>query len=488
LFPDQDISNVILVETTLLKEFKINAATNPPTVWVQTGMTIEDLLEELEKEGFGLLHVPAPGKITVGGALAVNAHGSGINVSPTDIDGPYGTLSNLIHSFTAVVSENSHPYRMKTFHRADPDAKALLTHCGRAFLLSVTLQVVKNYNLRCQSYTNIEASTLFALPDEDGVPFIDSVGDFLNKSGRIEVIWFPAFSTHGYPHRSYPWLKVWTVTPEQPPGSRKVKNPYNYAFAENLPKSLTKILNHIISDAPWFTPKFCFAYAQITDFGLNGEFGSPDLSDLWGPSKNTLLYVKSSTIRAHVNGYAILMKREQIQRAIYFITKRFSGLLEAYHERGLWPINMPLEIRVTGLDDPSKIFLPDGKIAESPLISSVSVDETVIQRKWDCALWIDVFTILPHHPEHHRSSLGVKHQFYIDFENWIFKQFPAPEFRINPEWSKGWAYGKAKGAWTNDDMMRNFKANFNWQQEVNILAKYDSANIFTNPLLEQLFK
>ena len=73
------------------------------------------------------------------------------------------------------------------------DDKAFLTHCGRAFLIDVTLQCIPNYNLQCQSFMDKDhdSTVLFAPPaTPDGPPPAGSVGAYLNQSGRVEVIWF----------------------------------------------------------------------------------------------------------------------------------------------------------------------------------------------------------------------------------------------------------------------------------------------------------
>ena len=114
----------------------------------------------------------------------------------------------------------------QTFTRGDSDAKAFLTHCGRAFLLNVTLQVIENHNLRCQSYMTNPNATLFAKPSGKQPPAA-SLGEYLNKAGRVEVIWFPSYSFFGASPPSYPWLKVWTVTAEKPDASTMVTAPYN---------------------------------------------------------------------------------------------------------------------------------------------------------------------------------------------------------------------------------------------------------------------
>jgi len=64
-----------------------------------------------------------------------------------------------------------------------------------------------------------------------------------------------------------------------------------------------------------------------------------------------------------------------------------------------------------------------------------------------------------------------------------------------PEWSKGWAYTANQGPWTNTQFLEHIRQAFtvgrndqnNLKFEVNTLKKYDKSNLFTNPLLEQLF-
>src|SRR2546423_7794953 len=192
---DESPANVVLLDTTkyLKQVLSVTPASGnqPAQVKVQTGAVMLDLMTAMETasggngsaSGFSFPHIPAPGNITVGGALAINAHGTAVPTPPNDdFATPYGTLSNLILAFTAVVtdpaSSNPKQYIAKTFQRGEGDDKAFLTHCGRAFLLDVTLQAVENYNLRCQSMMNITADTLFAAPETPtGPPPANSVGD-----------------------------------------------------------------------------------------------------------------------------------------------------------------------------------------------------------------------------------------------------------------------------------------------------------------------
>lgn len=495
---DQPVANVMLIDLTqnLNKVLSIAPAGggSPAHIVVQTGATMDALMAALEgadggkgpAHGFSFAHTPAPGNLTVGGALAINAHGTAVPTPPDDdFDVPYGSLSNQILGFTAVVTMPGAPgvYTKHTFTRGDADAKAFLAHCGRALLLEVTLQVTDNYNLRCQSDMKTPATTLFARPTGPTPP-PGSVGDHLDRAGRIEVIWFPSYPGHD---PSPPWLKVWTVSATKPSGAKQVGEPYNYWFSDNLPDWVTDLLKTVVMvpGGASQTPFLSGVFAQITSFGLYNWLNP--LTDLWGPSKNTLLYVKDTTLRVTANGYAVLMKQDQVQQTIADFTEKFTAMLGEFQNQKLWPINSPLEIRVTGLDDPAKIAVGSGK-AESPVISSLHVDPEVVKNGWDVACWFDVLTVIP------RGDPQQAFRFYKEMEDWFYAHF-ATGFRVCPEWSKGWAYTSANGAWTDAATIQKIRAGFNgggqpeddWKWEVETLAKYDSAHLFANPFLNQLF-
>jgi hypothetical protein len=494
----ESTAKLMLVDTTqaLNQVVSITAANGgqPAQVKVQAGATMNALMAALENAnasgGYSFAHIPAPGNITVGGALAINAHGTAVpGCNPIDdFDVPYGSLSNQILAFTAVAVEpGTDAYVAKMFTRDEADAKAFLTHCGRAFLLDVTLQVTENYNLQCRSMMDISSKTLFAQPGAGGTPPAQSVGDFLNQSGRVEVIWFPSFPILGIQPPSYPWLKVWTVQPDQPAGSRLVTEPYNYPFSDNLPLAVTQILKDIVNGAAWLTPIFTSTFATITSAGLNGDLGGQNSTDLWGKSKNTLLYVKDTTLRVTANGYAVLMKKDQVQAAVADFATQFTSMLAAYQKNNLWPINSPLEIRVTALDDPAKIVPASGAPTRT-VISSLSIDPVVEQNGWDVACWFDVLTVIP------TGDPQKAFQFYTELESWFASHFGSG-YRVCPEWSKGWAYTSDQGPWTNAAGLQTIRDTFttgrsaddNWAWEVATLKKYDPFNLFSNPFLDTLF-
>jgi hypothetical protein len=231
----ESTDNLLLVDLTksITQTSLIPAANGqPPKVRVGTGALMIDLLTFLEGQpggggsapGYSFTHTPAPGNLTVGGVLAINAHGTAVPTPPADaFPSSYGSMSNHVLELTAVVtdprSSTPNQYVLKTFTRSGGDDQAFLTHLGRAMVVEAVLEVIPNYNLRCQSFTNLPVSTLFPPGNPSGPPPEYSFADFVDRFGRVEIIWFP-FTTN-------PWLHVWQVAPQKPSGSRQVSGPYN---------------------------------------------------------------------------------------------------------------------------------------------------------------------------------------------------------------------------------------------------------------------
>ena len=472
----------------------------PNRVKAGAGATMLQLLQFLETQaggkgsapGYSFPHTPAPGNLTVGGVLAIDAHGTAVRTLPGDnLAGSYGSMSNQVLSWTVVCTDPSSPqqgeYVLREIQRGDPDANALLVHLGRSLVLDATLQVVDNYNLRCESRTDLPATTIFAKPTAQQTAPANSFADFLNRTGRVEIIWFP-FSAN-------PWLHLWTVAPEKPQSSIAVNAPYNYPFADNVPDVLQNFVTSILNGIPDVTPLFGQTSALVTSNGLDGKgaLGNPNVypvsRDIWGPSKNTLLYIQDTTLRVAANGYAIHLRKPDLQQALFDITEKYLAMLAAYAALNpkQYPINSALEIRVTGLDDPADVRVPPGAKARSPTLSALGMDATDSQNGWDIALWFDVLTI-PQTPH--------ANDFYSEFEKWLVTRFSGTAGRTMPEWSKGWAYSKDGGPWTESSFLQYVRQTLtagrapdnNWDYALATLAKYDASHLFSSPLLDALFK
>jgi len=462
---DSSGADLVLADTTqFLTAVTIDSSGSPSTVTAQTGVTMDVLLQDLENAGLGLTAHPAPGDITIGGALAIDGHGTAVPAKGEAlISGhTYGSLSNLILSLTAVVwSPAQGQYVLQTFERSDPAIQPLLAHLGRTFVTEVTLQVGANTRLRCQSFVNVPASALFGAPGSNSQTF-DS---YVEKSGRVETIWFP--------FTSEPWLKVWTIAPQKPLLSREVGAPYNYVFADVIPATLSGLIKEILEGDVSVTPTFGQAELAIVAAGLLGTL----TADIWGWAKDLLLYVKPSTLRVTANGYAVLTARANIQQVIHDFITFYENQVAAYQAEGNYPMNGPVEIRVTGLDVPSDVMIPSATTAQ---LSALRPRPD--QPDWNVAVWFDILTM---------PGTPYSEQFYRAIEQWMFAHYVGSYAAARPEWSKGWAYTNS-AAWSDPTMLNTTIPNAinagqrvgdNWNTALATLDTYDPFKVFSNAFL-----
>ncbi|MFI6542392.1 cholesterol oxidase substrate-binding domain-containing protein [Streptomyces prunicolor] len=429
-----------------------------------TGITLEALLTFLEGHGLGLTASPAPGDLTLGGALAIDAHGTAVPARGEERTAghTFGSLSNLVLSLTVVVWDtDTGAYVLRTYTRDEADCAALLAHLGRALVTEVVLRVGANANLRCVSRTDIPATELFGAPGSGGRTF----ASFLDASGRAEAIWF-AFT-------EFPWLKVWSVAPTRPLTSRRVSSPYNYPFSDNVPTLVADLVGRILSDGAWYlAPVLGNAQLDVAALGLTTTLSA----DIWGPSKNTLLYIKPTTLRETANGYAVLTSRAQVQRVVHEFTEFYQERLTAYAALGRFPVNGTVEIRVTGLDHPADTELAG---ARAPLLSALR--PSTEHPEWDTAIWLDVLT-LPGTP--------YAEEFLRELEQFLYRSYDGTDALTRVEWSKGWAYTE-EAAWSDEEVLGTaIPGSFGesvWGQAAGTFDRLDPHGVFGNAFLDRLF-
>lgn len=467
IVPGTDLSRVVLADTTQnLRSISV-ASGSPATVTAGAGATVEAILGALQDTGLGWTSVTAPGNITIGGALAIDAHGACLPASgETQVPGTtYGSMSNLVTSLTAVVwSSAQGRYVLRTFDRADPDIKAFLTHLGRAFLTSVTLQAGTNQRLRCQSWYDVPTAELFGPPGTSGRTF----ASYVTSAGRVEAIWFPFTDT--------PWLKVWTPSPSKPFFSRRVTSPYNYSFSDQVTPEMEQFLSQLVVGDTSGTPAFGGLQLFIVQTGLifTGTW------DIWGWSKDVLLYVRPSTLRVSEGGAAILCRRRDIQRVVHEFTTWYEARLRHYEAQGRYPMNGPVEIRCSGLDQPGDVLVPS---SGTPQLSALRPRPD--RPEWDTAVWLDALTI---------AGTPDSFAFYRDMEQWMLGNYTGSYAAVRPEWSKGWAY-TTDAAWADPTVLSSFlpaayragqAAGDDWDAARAVLNTYDPHRVFSNPFLDTL--
>jgi FAD/FMN-containing dehydrogenase len=462
IVPGTDTRRTLLIDTTEHLTACEVVSDRPPLVRVQAGLTMDDLLEALAIHGYGLNAAPAPGDVTVGGVLAIDGHGTALPVG-ADRERPtaaFGTLSDLVVSLEVVAWDAARrAWRLRTVDRADPDCAAFLTHLGRAFVTEVTLRVQPDVRLRCQSTTGIRATELFGPPQARSTR---SFAAFAERAGRLEALWFPFTPT--------PWLKVWTVAPRKPGSSRTVSAPYNYPFSDRFPEVVSTLGAEAAQGRPEVTPLMTRAMHATVVGGLAATASA----DLWGRSKDLVRYVRPTTFRTTMSGLGVLTHRHSIQQVVHEFATFYGGLLETYRSRGDYPISLPLELRLTGLDEGRFVGV---RGAAAPLLSAAApspADPTC-----DVVVWINT-TTMPGTP--------TAAAFSAEVEQWALRRFSGGFALARPEWSKGFAYTEA-GPWTDRTVLEHVVPaayGASWTAARAILDRADPRRVLSNPFLDRL--
>lgn len=460
------VDRVILADTMLhLDWVQVSPGGSPATVTAGPGATLDAITTALQAHGLGLANLPAPGVLSIAGALAVNAHGAALpaNGESTLPGHTFGSLSNLVTELTAVVWDGS-AYALRTFTRADPEITPLLTHLGRTFITSVTLQAGPNYRMRCQSFTDITWQELFSPAGAPGRTF----ESFVDSAGRAEAIW--------YPFTERPWMKVWSLAPEKPATSREVTGPYNYPFSDNVPEPITDLLGQITAGNTSIAPAFGQTYYGVTVAGLAAT-GS---SDIWGWSKDLQFYIKATTLRLTEGGGAVLTNRANIANVIHDFAHWFSERIEHYRSLGQFPLNGPVEIRCCGLDQPEDVLVPS---AGPPTIASTRPRPD--HPEWDTAIWLNVLGV--------PGTPGM-FAFYREMEQWMRQRYNGSDSTFRPEWSKGWAFGPDL-PYTDEQILtqglpdtyrEGVPSDENWDSARAVYNRLDPHRVFSNTFIDTL--
>ncbi|HVT77981.1 MAG TPA: cholesterol oxidase substrate-binding domain-containing protein [Acidimicrobiales bacterium] len=442
--------------------------THTATFHAQTGVFMDDVMARLQAHGLGLTSIPAPGDVTLGGVLAINGHGAAIPARGENTRGfSFGSMSNRVLSLTAVVwNEGRGAFELRRFDRSEPITKALLTSLGRTFITSVTLRAEPASNLRCLSFTDIDGDELFAPPARAaGKRTFAALSD---EYGRVEVIWFPFTTT--------PWTKCWHVAPNKPRSARAVGHAYNYPFSDHIPNSLANLAKRAVTGEPQAALRFCKTAAAASVAGLD----ACDARDLWGPAMHTQHYIRATSIRAADMAGMVLTSRANLQRVVHEYVTRWHALVAAFHRRGLFPANMPIEIRCSGVDDPAAIGVAG---AEAPVLSSST--PRLDHPEWDTVIWINCLW-LPGTPG--------AFEFARDLEQWAYANFTGDYATARTEWSKSYAFtnqsAHADPTVLNrlipDSFRRGRSTDANWDWAVARLNELDPRRTFSNAFLDRL--
>lgn len=454
-----DPSQIILIDMTRhMKKLRMGSisggSTQLTTVITEAGASMEDFMTFAERNGYGIEMAPiVGGDATVGGVLAIGGHGAGIPALNEQLTSPgftFGSVSNSIAEIKAVVWDpQARRYVLKTFTRSDPDISAFLVHIGRAVITEVTLLVGRNYNMRCLSRVDIPGSELFAHPDNSSG--LRTATSFLDSFGRVDVIWFPFTES--------PWLKLWEVSDAKPRPSRVTTEPYNYQFPFTFDNPQTP--------GTVFGPQ---THERLI-LGLTED----KVWDIWGPSKNTILYYNNSATPKVYSGFVVLTNRENVQLVLYEMVQFYLNLLDKYGSRGIYPIDQYIKLRATGLDDPKETRIAG---AVAPDISPTSPMSN--RPDFDVGVWMNTLTT---------TNRPYSDQFMREFEQWAYRRYNGGDALVRPEWSKNWGHSNnapfADPIFLRDTLPNVFGID-QWNHAINTLDKYDPHRVISNKFLREL--
>ena len=167
------------------------------------------------------------------------------------------------------------------------------------------------------------------------------------------------------------------------------------------------------------------------------------------------------------------------------IADKYNEIISRFSSDLKWPMNGPIELRVSSLDAAEHISTENGKSPSRPVISIMASDSLSEKNGWDICIVVEI-TTLPI-----SDSLNM---FYSQMEEWILDTFTSNFARARPDWAKGGAY-TSDGPWTNQAVLSYIRESFtlgrasddNWQWQTTTLEKYDSKNIFQSIMTSQLF-
>lgn len=465
----EDAERIVLIDQSAMTGLVAFTEEPVPAVTVHAGTTLAEataILESIDNggrwpaPGWGWPDYPGIPDVTVAGMCAIGAHGAGIRTR-SDQEDLFGTVSNLIVGFRAIVSEED-GYVIRDFTRDDPDASAFLVHLGHAYLLTLCMRAVPNCILsRRVEYPDWTES--FAEPGPS-LP-TQSLQSLVEKHGRVQQLWFPFTQT--------PIVQHFSEEPGEPTVEDiNVTAPLTVRLAPTLPVAFTTAFGSTLKHMPWLTP-----LVERATLAEMRHLSPPD--HVWhGTSGNVLLYVQHDTLRVISLAYAILVKRDAVQAAVHALGHTFNDMLHRYAMSGLEPINSCLEIRVTDLDRADAVGIPDA----APVVLSPA--RALPGAELERAIWFDLVTV--------PGSTG-SNTFYVEFETWLWEHFSTPG-TLRAEWSKAWAFGP-DGPWTNpqviDRVLRSYDPDSTlatanavrdtWQ-------RYDMAGVYGSPVMSRIFQ
>jgi len=221
-FSSADINagtNTLIDITQYNKIVRINKDTKQITV--QAGITLKELIEAVQNEGWCIPCLPDINTITIGGALATATHGTNGFI-----------LSKYVSKFRMILSNDT----IKEFTDADLETDAIRVSLGLLGVFSeITFKCEANYKLH-----------LVEQPMTDK-QWTSNLEDYLKTYDFVRILWLP-HTNHGYVILGKKVADNFKFTPKQAPKyhkHRRAASKILYQYTHIFPR-FTALANKIL--------------------------------------------------------------------------------------------------------------------------------------------------------------------------------------------------------------------------------------------------
>ena len=185
-----------------------------------------------------------------------------------------------------------------------------------------------------------------------------------------------------------------------------------------------------------------------------------DTDDLWGWSKDVLFYLRHTTLRVVAGGGAVITKRSNIGRVVHEMTSWLNERMTHYASLGQYPVNMPFEVRLCGVDDDGEVLVDSAGV---PDLSAVR--PRADRQDWDTAIWMNVVSI--------PGTAGLP-AFLREMERWMVANYSGDYATFRPGGSKGWAFTD-QAAYQDDEIPHQHSACHlpcRWRRELGLRSRH----------------
>jgi hypothetical protein len=464
------------------------AADPRPTIRAYCGDTMASVAERAHRitsgpngDGYTLPILPAPNVLSLGGVLAISAHGSRLSFSePEETATGHrewpGTISASVDAATVIAwNASSNAYEARRLSHADPELPFVAASLGRVIIVDVTLRVMPDYCLDIDLSVR-DLDKLFGSDDTNA----DSVEQIAQKAG-FEVL---AFRT-GPLAKDQAHVLEWRKSDLPPTGRWKSEHP----------------LDDIISGGEWWAPILTLmpwwavapeVHRRLDDVADGiAQRRAADPNALPSPAGDQRMYAHSDAMPVEASGWGLIIPRRDLQKAASAVYELAIDKLDdtrptfdAFSHR-----HLVFECRCANLDD---VGLPGG--AAIPNLSLAAPypgrpGNTPDPQDAHIVLWVSVLYLT------RRYTMDTHGEYFSELESEIHDLCDRQDWILRPEWAKGWGYTHAGGwnasasslqAWFERAWPGDENASGSWKNACKLAWDLDPQGMFSSAFHDKI--